>query len=85
MRAIAGREFERKQSQMTGTPRRSKNEPAAPRCLMTPELHRERAAQLRRLGTTKALELAHAHEMLAKMFEKRFNGATICAPSLAPD
>jgi len=55
-----------------------------PRCLMTPEMHRERAAELRRQGNEKASEIARHHEQLAKMIEKRFKGATISAPPLAP-
>ena len=54
------------------------------RCLMTPELHRERAAELRRIGTPRALELAECREGLAKMIEARLNGEVIVAPALAP-
>jgi hypothetical protein len=51
---------------------------------MTPEMHRERAAELRSLGTAKALELARTHELLARVMEKRLNGEVITAPPLAP-
>lgn len=53
---------------------------------MTPDMHRERAAALRRVGTERALGLAHNHEMLARIIETRFNGrVVIVAPSLAPE
>jgi len=51
---------------------------------MTPEMHRERAAELRRLGTVRALELARTHELLARVMEKRLNGEVIMAPPLVP-
>jgi hypothetical protein len=59
-------------------------DPKAFRCLMTPEMHRERAAELRRRGTENALKNAQMHELAARMIEKRFNGAAISAPPLAP-
>ena len=54
------------------------------RCHMTPEMHRERAAELRRLGTVRALELARTHELLGRVMEKRLNGEVIMAPPLVP-
>lgn len=52
--------------------------------LMSPEMHRERAAELRQIGTPSALRLALYHEDLARAIEKRMNGPLL-APPLNPD
>lgn len=54
------------------------------RCLMSPDMHRERAAELRQIGTPSALALALQHELLAKAIEKRLDGRPIEAPPLDP-
>lgn len=54
------------------------------RFLMTPDMHRERAAALRRIGTPKALEAARGHEIVAKLIEKRLDGESLEAPPMAP-
>lgn len=58
--------------------------PKPPHCYMTPDLHRERAAELRRNGSPRALMLAEQHEMLARVIEKRLGGEVIMAPPLVP-
>lgn len=52
--------------------------------LMSPEVHRERAAELRKIGTPSAIHLAMRHEMLAREIEKRTSWPLV-APPLDPD
>jgi hypothetical protein len=53
--------------------------------LMSPEMHLERAAELRKVGSPSALALAVHHEALARVIARRLNGRSIEAPPLDPE